>query len=203
MADAHDQRPAGAGSQTNGGAAPRAAREPIEVDRRARQRLLAILGAGGVSYCYQCGACVGDCPSARFYPGFNPREIMLTALLGGIDRLIAPDSVIWKCSNCYNCYERCPQDVRPVEVIIALKNLARLEADPPREVGSVYETILKTGRSAPVIGGLDRKRESLGLPPLGRIDVAEIATILAPEGEESQDRARQPGGGPDAREERA
>jgi heterodisulfide reductase subunit C2 len=165
MSDAHDHQPP----------------EPIEVNRPARQRLLAILGSGGVSYCYQCGACVGDCPSARFYPGFNPREIMLTALLGGIDRLIGPDSVIWQCSNCYNCYERCPQDVRPVEVIIALKNLARLEGEPPPEVRGVYETILKTGRSAPVIGGLDRKRESLGLPPLGRIDVAEITAILAPE----------------------
>jgi hypothetical protein len=32
-----------------------------------------------------------------------------------------------------------------------------------------------------VIGGLDRKREALGLPPLSRIDVSEIAAILAPE----------------------
>jgi len=161
----------------------------IEVRLPARRRLLAMLGAGGVSYCYQCGACVGDCPSARFHAGFNPREIMLTALVGAIDRLIGLDSVIWQCSNCYNCYERCPQDVRPVEVIIALKNLARLEGVPPPEVRSVYEAILKTGRSAPVIGGLDRKRAGLGLPPLPRIDVAEIAAILAPDEGEAEERA--------------
>jgi heterodisulfide reductase subunit C len=129
MSDARDGRPPEAGTD---------APEPIEVDPQARRRLLAILGGAGVSYCYQCGACVGDCPSARFYPGFNPREIMLTALLGQVDRLITPDSVIWQCSNCYNCYERCPQDVRPVEVIIALKNLARLEGNPPPAVRAVY-----------------------------------------------------------------
>ncbi len=189
---------------------PEAAEEPpLEVNLPARRRLLAMLGAGGVSYCYQCGACVGDCPSARFYPGFNPREIMLTALVGAIDRLIARDSVIWQCSNCYNCYERCPQDVRPVEVIIALKNLARLEGDPPPEVRGVYETILKTGRSAPVMSGLDRKRAGLGLPPLPRIDVAELAAILAPEEgtdprrddrSEADPESRRPGAQDDAEE---
>lgn len=176
---------------------------PLEVNLPARRRLLAMLGAGGVSYCYQCGACVGDCPSARFYPGFNPREIMLTALVGAIDRLIGPGSVIWQCSNCYNCYERCPQDVRPVEVIIALKNLARLEGEPPPEVRGVYETILKTGRSAPVIGGLDRKREGLGLPPLSRVDVAEIAAILAPDEGANPDKDGGPQAAPDSRPPRA
>ncbi len=166
-----------------------ATREPIDIDLRARRRLLRILGANGITHCYQCGACVGDCPSARFYEGFNPREIMLTALLGHFDELLKPDSVIWKCSNCYNCYERCPQEVRPVEVIIALKNLARLEGDPPEEVRGVYETILKTGRSAPVMSGLNRKRESLGLPPLEPVDTAQLEAILEPGEEEGRDEA--------------
>lgn len=156
---------------------------PMRIDLGARRRLLEFLGGNRVSYCYQCGACVGDCPSARFYEGFNPREIMLTALLGGLDRLLVADSVIWKCSNCYNCYERCPQDVRPVEVIIALKNLARQDQTHPDEVRRIYEMILKTGRSAPIIAGLDRKRERMGLPPIAPIDMKEIREILRPDDE--------------------
>lgn len=151
----------------------------VHIDLAARQRLWQLLGGNRVNYCYQCGACVGDCPSARFHESFNPREIMLAALIGGLDGLLAPDSVIWKCSNCYNCYERCPQDVRPVEVIIALKNLAREDGTQPEVVKATVEAILKTGRSAPVLASLDRKRASLGLPPLPPIDMEELRTILA------------------------
>ena len=153
----------------------------IVIDLASRRRLLETLGGNHVSLCYQCGACVGDCPSARFHPDFNPREIMLTALMGGLSELLAADSIIWKCSNCYNCYERCPQDVRPVEVIIALKNLAREDGHQPEEVASIYEMILKTGRSAPVLPGLNRKREQLGLPPVLPVDVAELRELLRPE----------------------
>ncbi|MFC1572085.1 4Fe-4S dicluster domain-containing protein [Candidatus Eisenbacteria bacterium] len=159
----------------------------LRIDLAARKRLLDMLGGNRVSYCYQCGACVGDCPSARFYEGFNPREIMLTAMMGGLEPLLAQDSIIWKCSNCYNCYERCPQDVRPVEVIIAIKNLVREDGKQPHEVDAVYEMIVKTGRSAPVLASLNRKREQMGLPPLSKIDIEEIRTILQPDepGDES------------------
>jgi heterodisulfide reductase subunit C2 len=157
--------------------------EAITLDPVRRRRLLAALGGNLVRFCYQCGACAGDCPSARFHDGFNPREIMLLSLLGALDRLLAPDSLIWKCSNCYTCYERCPQDVRPVEVILALKNLAREDGAAPAEVLEVYEAIRRTGRSAPVLASLAAKRSALGLPPLPPVDTAQIATLLEPEAE--------------------
>jgi len=160
---------------------PPAERGSIRVDFARRRRLLETLGGNNVNYCYQCGACVGDCPSARFYPAFNPREIMLTALLGGLDQLLAPDSIIWKCSNCYNCYERCPQDVRPVEVIIALKNLATEDGTAPQEVQDTYEMICRTGRSAPVIEGVQMRRERMGLARIEEVDLTELAIILRPE----------------------
>ncbi len=157
----------------------------IRVNPEARKRLLDVLGGNRVSFCYQCGACVGDCPSARFHESFNPREIMLAALMGGLDDLLAEDSPIWKCSNCYNCYERCPQDVRPVEVIIALKNLAREDGQTPGDVAAVHDMIVKTGRSAPMLSSLNRKRESMGLPPLSPINVEELQAILQPDEEGS------------------
>ena len=75
------------------------------------------------SFCYQCGACVGDCPATTYGDEFNPREIMLKVLYGLGDELICEDSVLWQCTNCYNCHERCPQEVKPVEVIISMKNM--------------------------------------------------------------------------------
>lgn len=168
------------GSENPAGASPEPGRT-ITVDPARRRRLLQSLGANHLRYCYQCGACVGDCPSARFHPGFNPREIMLLALLGALDRLLAPDAILWRCSNCYTCYERCPQDVRPVEVILALKSLAREDGTAPAPVTEVAELIRRTGRSAPVLGSLAAKRAQLGLPPLPEVDTEEIATLLAPE----------------------
>jgi len=178
-------------SGTPGGERPR-----MRIAPARRRRLAAVLGANRLSYCYQCGACAGDCGSARFHPGFNPREIMLTALLGALDELLAPGSMLWKCSNCYNCYERCPQDVRPIEVILALKNLAREDGAQPEEARRIQEMIATTGRSAPVVDSVNRRRAALGLPPLGEIDVAEIRALLAPDDEDAADRqARAPADG--------
>jgi heterodisulfide reductase subunit C len=160
---------------------PPAPEPALVVDAAGRRRLLAALGGNQLRFCYQCGACVGDCPSARFHPGFNPREIMLRALLGALDGLLAPDSILWRCSNCYTCYERCPQDVRPVEVILALKNLARQDGSAPDEVRAAYETIRTTGRSAPVLEGVRTRRARMGLPPIEPVDTDEIARLLAPE----------------------
>lgn len=155
----------------------------IEVNFEKRKELEEILGADQVSYCYQCGACVGDCPSARFYEGFNPREIMLKSLIGDIDDLIQTDGIIWKCSNCYNCYERCPQDVRPVEVIIALKNLASQNETSPKEILEVTKRIRETGYSVPLVSSTNRMREELGIPPIKKIDTFELDEILKPDNE--------------------
>ena len=153
----------------------------ITVDFNKRRRLEQILGAEQLSYCYQCGACVGDCPSARFYESFNPREIMLRSLIGDIDELIQEDSIIWKCSNCYNCYERCPQDVRPVEVIIALKNLAVQANSAEDEIINVVKRIRETGYSVPIVSSTNKLREELGLKPLQILNTDEIKKIVSSE----------------------
>lgn len=150
----------------------------IRIDFEKRHQLESMLGADNVSYCYQCGACVGDCPSARFDENFNPRSIVLRALMGDLDELIKPDSIIWNCSNCYNCYERCPQDVRPVEVIIALKNLSTRNDSASNEITVVADRIKKTGRSVPVVDSIHKMRDGLGLKRLEEIDVSELNKIL-------------------------
>jgi heterodisulfide reductase subunit C len=103
---------------------------------------------------------------------------MLKSLIGDFDDLISKDSIIWKCSNCYNCFERCPQDVRPVEVIIALKNIATQNETSPKEIIDVTRRIIETGYSVPIVSSSNRIREELGLPPLKKIDVSELKEIL-------------------------
>ena len=143
-----------------------------------RQRLNKIVGGEHHNYCYQCGACVAACPAARFSDDFNPRDIMLQTLLGNEEELIGADSIIWKCTNCYSCYERCPQDVRPVEVIIALKNICTEDGVLPPNVDKYSETIIKTGRSVVITSTVNRRRQQLGLPELKDVNVEELQAII-------------------------
>ena len=158
--------------------APETGTDTATINFDFRKRLDQTLSGKHHNYCYQCGACVSYCPAARYVEHFNPRTIMLMALYGLADRLISPDSVIWKCTNCYNCYERCPQDVRPVEVITALKNICVAEGKAPELVEKYSQAILLTGASAPLSTSIQRKREQYALPEVNFRGYTEMKTML-------------------------
>lgn len=149
-----------------------------KLDFSFRERLNKIVGGEHHNYCYQCGACVAACPAARFSEEFNPRNIMLMTLLGDEEKLISQDSIIWQCTNCYSCYERCPQDVRPVEVIIALKNLCTQQGVLPDDINKFSDTLIKTGRSVIITSTVNRRRQQLGLPELKDVNVEELQAII-------------------------
>jgi len=152
--------------------------EVVRVDFDFRRELARKVEGNLASYCYQCGACVGDCPATTYGTDFNPREIMLKVLYGLGSELLREDSVLWRCTNCYNCHERCPQDVKPVEVIISLKNMLADRGIYPAPVAKVIETFEKTGRTVPLTPAVDRQRERFGLPPMKEVPLDEIAALL-------------------------
>jgi heterodisulfide reductase subunit C len=154
-------------------------KEPgIQINFAFRRELDGVVGGDHHNYCYQCGACVAQCPAARYNESFNPRMILLDALLGQADALLGPDSPIWLCTNCYSCYERCPQDVRPIEVIIALKNLAARKGLAPEQVSVLTENITKAGVSGIVTPAAQKAREKLGLKEIGPFPVDEMLKLL-------------------------
>jgi heterodisulfide reductase subunit C len=131
------------------------------------------------SFCYQCGACVGDCPASTYSDGaFNPRELMLMVLYGLGDELIREDSLLWHCTNCYNCHERCPQEVKPVEVIISMKNMLADRGFAPPAADRVIKTFMSCGRTVPPNPAVDKQRAKFGLGPLPEVPMEEIITIL-------------------------
>ncbi len=143
-----------------------------------RDKLKAVIGGEMHGYCFQCGACVGDCPAARYSERFNPRQIMLRCIAGLGEELLGPDSPIWLCTNCYNCYERCPQDVRPVEVIIALKNLSRAQASVPEKVEAMVNSVRAQGLTVTVTSASERIRSELGLSPVPKVPVDELRELM-------------------------
>ena len=150
----------------------------VRVDFRFRRELAEKVEGNLASFCYQCGACVGDCPAATYSDTFNPREIMLKVLYGLGEELVVEDSVLWECTNCYNCHERCPQEVKPVEVIISLKNMLADQGIYPAPVQKVIETFEKCGRTVPYSPAIDRQRARFGLPPLPEVPMEEIRKLI-------------------------
>jgi len=159
----------------------------VHVDFDFRRELAKKVEGNLASFCYQCGACVGDCPAATYSDNFNPREIMLKVLYGLGEELLTEDSILWECTNCYNCAERCPQEVKPVEVIISLKNMLADMGIYPPTVKKIIGTFEQTGRTVPPSPAIDKRRADFGLPPLPPVPMDEVKLLLEPaEGEEEK-----------------
>jgi heterodisulfide reductase subunit C len=150
------------------------------INYQFKKKLNSTLGGEAHNYCYQCGACVGDCPAAMYSPDFNPREILLQALLGEEEALTGENSPIWNCTNCYTCYERCPQAVRPVEVIIALKNICFEKVTSAPAVIELVNSVKTTGRTVKITSLSDRRRKELGLKEVKMVPMEELRVLFEP-----------------------
>jgi heterodisulfide reductase subunit C len=154
----------------------------VRVDFAFKRELAEKVEGDLANYCYQCGACVGDCPANTYSDGdFNPRKIMLMVLYGLGDELIREGSILWDCTNCYNCHERCPQQVKPVEVIISMKNMLADRGLAPTSTEKVIRTFEETGRTVPPNPAIDKQRAKFGLPPLPPVPMEEISKLLETE----------------------
>ena len=153
----------------------------VRVDFAFKRELAKKIEGNLANFCYQCGACVGDCPATRYSEDFNPREIMLKVLYGLEIELLGEGNVLWQCTNCYTCHERCPQEVKPVEVIISLKNMLADRGLAPPAADKVMQTFLSNGRTVPDNPAIEKQRAKFDLPPLIPVPMDEIRTLLEPE----------------------
>jgi len=80
-------------------------------------------GCSSLAQCYACGSCSSVCPVEKVVPGFDPRKIVHMVVLG-LDKQLLSSDIIWACSQCQNCVEVCPQEVRCSDVIKALRDKA-------------------------------------------------------------------------------
>ncbi len=110
--------------------------------------------------CMQCGVCTGSCLSGR-WTAMRTRNIMYRAAAGDASILEDPD--IWLCTTCYNCYDRCPRDLKVTDAIIELRNLAtRRGYIHPRHRKTV-DILHKSGHAVPINDKTKEIRKELGL----------------------------------------
>ena len=148
-----------------------------DMDPTLKYELSKIPGAEKLLLCLQCGTCTGDCPVSSRVPEFSPRTIAKMAALGMKDALFTGD-LLWLCAQCYTCYEECPEDVKPSEIISALRKMAVKEGHIHPAYKSQMELIGTLGRLYDVSEIQNEMRAELGLPPVPDSGVNEVKKIM-------------------------
>ena len=131
-----------------------------------------------LSACLQCAICTGSCPTARVIDGYNPREIILRYLLYGEEKEIVDSDLIWCCTTCHTCEERCPHGISVSELLILIMNHAAEQGNLPEAIRQAISSIAETGRVIQGTSRSERARSELGLDPIPECDTTEIRELL-------------------------
>ncbi|MEA1864881.1 MAG: heterodisulfide reductase-related iron-sulfur binding cluster [Euryarchaeota archaeon] len=124
--------------------------------------------------CYECAACVNDCPVTKSIPQFEPNRIIGDVLHGKLDEVVqSPD--IWYCTNCYTCYELCPQKFGMLKVFDRLKSLASDYGIAPEGFSGGFKLFLDTGK----LGEPTAMRKKLKLPEPPKSGSDELKGLIA------------------------
>lgn len=111
--------------------------------------------------CYQCGTCTASCPSAP-RSSYRIRKFVRRALLG-LEEEALTDPDLWLCTTCYSCTDRCPRDIAPTDVIMAMRNLAAKRDIIPVNFLKTVQAIYTTGHGVPNNDVNRAARTKLGL----------------------------------------
>ena len=94
-----------------------------DLDPLFKEELAREPGCQHLLRCFACGVCTATCPVAEIDSDFSPSRIIRQILYGMKDELLASPA-LWYCARCAQCSFSCPQDVRFLDIIQGLRNLA-------------------------------------------------------------------------------
>jgi len=123
-------------------------------------------------YCYQCGRCTSGCEAHKLLE-LDPHKIVALLKRGLIDEMTNSD-IIWTCMSCFKCRQRCPQNVAPVEILFALKNLVVASGKQiPGNYSAYLQSVLSKGmiqdeKEVTTKDHKTMKRTDLGLPEVSK-----------------------------------
>lgn len=119
-------------------------------------------GGQDVQACLQCGNCTGVCPISLKID-YKTRNMIKLCQFGMKKHTI---NSRWVCATCYRCYEHCPANLNPGEVMVALRHIAVREGVIPPFIKNTVRNVLKYGMSVKPDEDIHRLRKELGLPVL-------------------------------------
>lgn len=112
-----------------------------------------------VMTCLQCGNCTGVCPISLKID-YKTRSIMKFCQFGLKKYTLGTR---WVCATCYRCYEHCPADINPAEVMIALRHIAVREGVIPPFIKVAATNLVRYGQSVKPDEEVNKIRKELGL----------------------------------------
>jgi Fe-S oxidoreductase len=114
--------------------------QTITVDFKQRDAFLEMASLEP-AICFQCGTCTATCPWGELLN--NPitvRKMIHQAQLG-----LKPEGLLWYCTTCKICENRCPREVGIVESLLAMRKLAFKNRLHPIEFESLLWNVLEEG----------------------------------------------------------
>lgn len=121
-------------------------------------------GIDSVEICFQCGTCSGGCPSGRRTP-YRVRQLVRKCLMGLKDEVISDDA-LWMCTTCYTCQERCPREIKIVEIVKMARNVAAQSGFMAPAHKATGSFVIKTGHGVPINDATMELRKRVGLDEL-------------------------------------
>ena len=100
--------------------------------------------------CIQCATCSAACPVVEFMD-HTPR-LLIGLINAGMKDEVMASNTFWTCASCYACTEKCPEGIRPADVMYALtryslwKDTFNRDWVAPEFSRRFTRTILRTGQ---------------------------------------------------------
>jgi len=133
---------------------------------------------GLLNVCYQCGTCVSSCAAGLVNPQKNLRKLIQSLIDTADESGLEKNDLLWLCTNCYQCQDRCPEGVPLTTLLIRLKNMAADRDSAPAAVQKEIETLAAHSFTYPPAKSIIARRKRLGLPDLPRPAQTEMQTLF-------------------------
>ncbi len=152
--------------------------EPVDMstlDQGFRDEIKSMPHGEALSACFACSTCTAACPIANMWE-YKPHQLIRMIILGMREKVLSSDE-IWLCLTCFECQERCPQNVRVTDILFDCKNLAAEEGKIPSNIVALAQSLMSDGQLYVITA--DWEREDMELEPeLPGLSTDEIKEIL-------------------------
>ncbi|MDK2861728.1 MAG: heterodisulfide reductase subunit [Thermodesulfobacterium sp.] len=114
--------------------------------------------------CIQCGRCAATCPMALAGLEYFIKRIVHASMLG-LKEIFLDDSSVWGCQSCNRCVEICPMDIKPYELIQAIRRVCFREYAMPSNTIDGLRNYYERGHAV-IVKGFEERRKKVGLPEM-------------------------------------
>ena len=142
--------------------------QPLEIEEI--KRLLNV--------CYQCGTCVSTCAAGMVNPAKNDRKLVERIANATTGKFSEENDLLWFCTTCYQCEDRCPEGVPLTSLLLQMRNMAVARGALPAAVQKEIDTLTEHGFTLPPLKSILSRRRKLGLPDLPLPDMLELVTLI-------------------------